>query len=217
MKRIFKTLGFLLLITVVLGFITFLSINESLPAGINEQGAERLIDEVFSTLNKPGYDSIRYIEFTFKGVHRYQWDREKEEVIVHWADQDVKLNLGIGVDNYNETEYQAYKYFVNDSFWLVAPFKARDEGVSATIVEVKNARGLLLSYSSGGLTPGDSYLWIVDKSGFPKAWKLWTSNVPIGGLMFSWENWTKLEGVYFSTLHQSTILNLEITDLKVRH
>ena len=59
---------------------------------------------------------------------------------------------------------KAYSFFCNDSFWMIAPFKAFDEGVTRTIVMSKEGnQNLLVSYASGGVTPGDSYLWILDK------------------------------------------------------
>ena len=115
------------------------------------------------------------------------------EVRVQWDENDVTLDLNQGMENYDATEYQAYEYFINDSFWLVAPFKVRDKGVTRSTVELKNGRGLLVSYSSGGLTPGDSYLWIINNDGFPTSWKLYTSNVPIGGLEIGWGGWTEKE------------------------
>ena len=136
---------------------------------------------------------------------------------VKWGENDVFLDLNRPTEDYSTLEYQAYKYFINDSFWLVAPFKVRDAGVTRSTVSLEDGRGLLVSYSMGGVTPGDSYLWILDDNGFPKAWKLWTSNVPIGGLSFGWGGWVEKEGVWFSTFHPSAILDLEITNLEVSY
>ena len=217
MKKILKFLVGAILILVTIGVLGYLIANESLPEGIPGQEAEQLTDQMWEALNKQAYDSIRYIEFSFKGVHTFQWDREQKKVTVLWGDQKVTLDLSVGPENYTALEYIAYKYFINDSFWLVAPFKAKDEGVNRSTVEVVGGKGLLVSYTSGGVTPGDSYLWILDENGFPTAWKLWTSNVPIGGLTFSWEAWEEQQGVYFSTLHQSAILDLDISNLRVSY
>jgi len=50
-----------------------------------------------------------------------------------------------------------------------------------------------VTYTSGGSTPGDSYLWLLEDSGKPRAYKMWTSILPIQGLEASWSDWTTTE------------------------
>ncbi len=45
-----------------------------------------------------------------------------------------------------------------------------------------NKDALLVTYTSGGTTPGDSYLWHLDASGKPESYQMWVSILPIGGL-----------------------------------
>ena len=215
-KKIFKFLGFLVLILIAIGAAVFFVMDESMPEGKPGVEAEQLADEMLRTLNKQAFDSLEYIEFTYVGVHSYEWDVKNNQVTVAWDDQRVFLDLNQSIDGYSLLQYKAYEYFINDTFWLIAPFKVRDAGVQRSIVDLDQNRGLLVTYTSGGVTPGDSYLWIIDEKGYPVAWKLWTSNVPIGGLEFTWAGWKKLNNVWFSTLHESTILDLAVTNLKVR-
>lgn len=217
-KKILKYIGLALLILIVIGFGLFLAIDKPLPEGVEGLEAEELADEMLAALNKEGYDTLSFIEFNFGNVHRYKWDKSENKVIVNWEDQDVLLDLNRSVNSFSLLELKAYKYFINDSFWLVAPFKIRDDGVSRSIVDLGNAteRGLLVTYASGGLTPGDSYLWIIDDNGFPVAWKLWTSNVPIGGLLFSWDGWVNLDDKWFSTLHESSVITIPVSVSAVR-
>lgn len=216
MKKVFKFLGLLLLIGVSVLIIVYLIIDKPLPNGIRGDVAEDLADEMLEALNKPGFDSIKHISFTYVGLHSYAWDRENNNVTVSWGENEIFLDLNQPVENYTVLQYKAYQYFINDTFWLIAPFKVRDDGVVRLSVPLEDGRGLLITYTSGGLTPGDSYLWVLDEKGFPTSWKLWTSNVPIGGLEFTWENWQETGGVWFATLHKNPIKDLLVTNLEVR-
>lgn len=215
-KKIFKFLLYTLLFVISIGIAGYFIMDKPVPDGTMGNDAELLADEMLKALNKTGYDSLEFIEFTFAGVHHYQWDKMDNTVRVKWGEQDIFINLSNDVQSYNLLELKAYEYFINDSFWLTAPFKVRDKGVMRSTVDVSNGRGLLLTYTSGGVTPGDSYLWIIDSRGFPLAWRLWTSNIPLGGVELSWEGWEKENGVWFSTLHSSSIKNIPITNLEVR-
>lgn len=214
-RKFIKFLIGLFLVLVIIGFLTYLFINEPVPEGTNGVEAEELADEMLSSLNKEAFDTLKYIGFTFREKNSYQWDLENNTVTVEWDEQSIFLDLNRGKESFNLLEYKAYKFFINDTFWLIAPFKVRDDGVIRSTVDLSVGRGLLVTYTSGGETPGDSYLWIIDEKGFPVAWKLWTSNVPIGGLKFTWEGWTNHDA-WFSTLHKSSILEIPITNLEVR-
>lgn len=215
-KTILKYVLRFFLIVFAIGSIAYLFIDESRPVGTKGLEAERLTDEMLAALNKNAFDSISFISFTFREKHSYEWDKKNDEVIVKWDDNIVKIPLDQGEESYNEIQKQAYAKFINDSFWLIAPYKVRDNGTIRSMVDVKEGRGLLIEYTSGGLTPGDAYLWIIDDKGFPKSWKLWTSNIPFGGLSFTWDGWISEKNAWFSTAHSSKILEIPITVLSIR-
>ena len=215
-KLILKFIGIGVVTLIVIGFLTYLFLNEPVPNGSQGNDAEKLADEMLRTLNKPAFDSLKYISFNYADRHTYEWDLIDNSVVVYWETNEVFVNLNEDPGSYTILEYEAYEFFINDSFWLIAPFKVRDKGVIRSTVEVEGGRGLLVTYTSGGVTPGDSYLWIIDDKGFPVAWKLWTSNVPLGGLKMTWGGWRELENVWFSTFHTSKVLDFEIKDLVVR-
>lgn len=215
-KKIFRGLGLLIVTFLAIVFIGFGILDHPLPDGTPGQAAEELANEMLTALNKSAYDTLNYIEFTFRGAHTHKWNKQLNSVIVSWDDYDVYVNLNQLSITYDELEMEAYEYFINDSFWLVAPFKIKDAGTSRSTVELPEGRGLLVTYSSGGLTPGDRYLWVLDERGFPKAWKLWTSNVPIGGLEFTWDGWVTINDVWFSSIHEGKLLDVPVNILSVR-
>jgi hypothetical protein len=73
-----------------------------------------------------------------------------------------------------------------------------------------------VTYTSGGVTPGDSYLWILDENDRPIAWKFWVQKIPIGGLESSWGDWQQYKGVWLGASHEVGPLEikLEIQNIK---
>ena len=100
-------------------------------------------------------------------------------------------------DQNKEIVEKAIRYFNNDSFWLVAPYKIYDPGVKLNSVILPVGHGLMVTYTQGGSTPGDTYLWILDENYFPRAWKMWVKMLPVGGVKSKWLGWKKRKGAWF--------------------
>ena len=97
---------------------------------------------------------------------------------------------------------------------MIAPFKLRDPGTTRSIVLQDNQETLLVTYTSGGSTPGDSYLWFVDQNYIPKAWKMWVGIIPVGGIETSWDEWqTFTNGVKIATNHKG-LVDLKLENVK---
>lgn len=169
-----------------------------------------------------------WVEWDFDGRQQHLWDKERHFARVRWKNNEVLLNLhslgGIAKVNGHlvmGSERQdliaaAWAHWANDSFWLNPISKLFDEGTRRGLVSLEEGRqGLMVTYDSGGVTPGDSYLWMFDENFRPTAWKMWVGILPIGGLETSWEDWIESEtGALFATKHQIKVLRLEITGIK---
>ena len=108
------------------------------------------------------YKNTDYIEWTFKNLHHYKWEKSKNSCSVFWKEYKVDLNLndkslnkayihGFKVEGEigEELTAKALSYFNNDSFWLVAPYKVFDNGTERRLVELKNdEEGLLITYTT---------------------------------------------------------------------
>ncbi|WP_298553825.1 hypothetical protein [uncultured Algibacter sp.] len=211
------------------GFLYF-KYNEALPTGVQGEQADALAHKILNALDYEAYKSTNYIEWTFKKRHHYEWNKANNTCNVYWKQNKVVLDLNdtskskVYIHSFkNESDMakelieKAISYFNNDSFWLVAPYKVFDEGVERRLVKTDdNKNALLVTYTSGGSTPGDSYLWLLNDSNKPKAFKMWTSILPINGLEASWNDWTTTEsGAQLPTFHKLLFIGLEIDDVKV--
>ncbi|MEP2280567.1 hypothetical protein [Maribacter sp.] len=224
----FKLLGILILLAAIGYGILYYLYNEPIPVGESGPEADALAYRMFDALNYKNYNNTKVLEWSFRGDHNYKWDREKEIVTVSWGDTVVYLDLitpssSTATINNESASYEktqdliekAQSYFNNDSFWLVAPFKAFDQGTERYLVEMEDgSEALLVTYTLGGDTPGDSYMWIIEPSGRPKSFKLWTKIIPIGGVEATWEEWVKTEsGVFLPTQHKLGPLSISMGEV----
>ena len=210
-------MGYVLLVLVVLLGAAFFTFNEKLPVGVRGEKAEALAQKMIQAVDKTAWDSTKYISWTSRAGNTIVWDKQRNLAQVEWKNNKVLLDIYklSGKVFENQTEItdtkkgaeslqKAYKIFINDAFWLNPVVKIYDEGVTRSLVTLADGReGLLVSYASGGVTPGDSYLWLVDENGLPTAWKMWVKILPIGGIEFSWADWKTLPtGAKVATMHK---------------
>ncbi len=195
----------MLILAIVASIAVYSIYNESLPTGKSGPQADALAQKMLNSVNVEAFKNTRYLEWTFRnGKHTYKWDKTLGKVKVSWDDITVNLILqnpnksyvfqdAIIVKNDKQREKaieKAIKLFNNDSFWLIAPFKIFDKGVERSLVKLEDGtNGLLVTYTSGGSTPGDSYLWKLQPNGFPESFKMWVQIIPIGGLEATWDDW----------------------------
>ena len=214
MKKFFKILGAILGILIIAGTIYYFSNNEPLPAGIEGPKADSLAIKMTKAMNKSAFETTEIIEWSFKGKHQYKWYKQSGIVHVAWDDNKITLDLNntsksTGGDS--ETIQTALDYFNNDSFWLLAPYKVFDEGTKRSLVQHEGKDALLVTYTSGGSTPGDSYLWILDDNGMPISYKMWVSIIPIGGVSATWSDWKLTDsGIKLPTTHTLSLFGMEL-------
>lgn len=232
LKKILKIIGgvvvFFTLPTLLLFTFLYFKYNEELPTGTQGQAADVLATKMLNVLNHDAYNATDYIEFTFKKRHHYKWNKANNTCEVYWKNIKVDLDLVnhdeskvfINDVEYNQEDthdyiHKAENYFNNDTFWLVAPYKVFDEGVERRLVKTEdNKDALLVTYTSGGTTPGDSYLWHFDDNGKPNSFQMWVDILPIDGLEATWSDWTTTETeAQLPIFHKLLFLGLEIDDL----
>jgi len=224
LKWLLIILLFLILIISIIGFV----LHEPKPTANPSPQADQVASQMMTAVNKPAWDTTSIISWDFAGRQQYLWDKKRNFVKVIWGKNVVLLNTKSltgksfknGVEVTGDANYKlvkmAWRHFCNDSFWLNPVVKVFDPGTSRSIVKTNGGKEtMMVTYASGGVTPGDSYAWMVDENGLPTSYKMWVNIIPIGGVEFSWENWITLAtGAKISTLHRSAVFDLEIREVK---
>lgn len=218
MKNFFKISGSILFVLFAAGAVFYFAKNEALPQGKQGKEADALAMKMLNSLNYQAYKNTETIVWNFRNKHFYKWNKQENIIAVSWDNNKVilhaknpkKTEVFIAdkkVENNNILK-KATDFYNNDSFWLVAPYKIFDTGTERRIVTHKGRAALLVTYTSGGSTPGDSYLWILNEQYFPTSFKMWTKIIPMGGVSATWEDWKVTEsGALLSTSHQFSIGN----------
>ncbi len=131
------------------------------------------------------WEQTRHIRFNFFGRRTHHWDKwtgrhrlegntegGQHYVVLH----NVLTRAGdaflegrqLQGEEADEWRDRAYRAWVNDTYWLVMPYKLRDPGVLLSYEGTKEIEGqsydvLHLRFESVGLTPGDQYWAYVNR------------------------------------------------------
>lgn len=200
MKNIFS---FLLIVALGLSFgcdtnSEYGSASTNPPAeGFNLEGSDpeaiAIADEVMQALGgRQAWDDTRYLHWTFFGRRTLLWDKKTGQVridvpedstvyLVNIFDKTGKVQLN-GVDISQTDSLDQYldrgeAIWINDSYWLVMPYKLKDSGVTLkylrqdTMMNGAMADVLQLTFEEVGKTPNNKYQVYVDlKDRLVKQW-----------------------------------------------
>lgn len=163
------------------------------------------------------FNEVNQIDFTFnvdRGENHYerswQWRPKKNEVTYIKDTDTIAFNRA----NIDSTAMQYDSAFINDKYWLLAPFNLIwDEGVSFSETnKVKapisgdEANVLTITYGDkGGYTPGDAYDFYYDSNFFIKEWVFRKGNDSIPSMTNTWEDYKDFNGVKIATMHKDSL------------
>lgn len=182
--------------------------------------------------NAHGYenwDKVSKIEFIFN-VDRdsshfersWQW-KPKTNTVIMISNQDTISYNRSHIDSTNLKTDQA---FINDKYWLLAPFNlVWDKGTTISEpvkeeapISKNELNKITLTYSNeGGYTPGDAYDFYYGDDFLIKEWVYRKGNAEKPSLITSWENYQDFNGLKIAKEHKKLEgdWNLYFSDIKV--
>jgi hypothetical protein len=223
------------LFAIVLSFLTVAALAQE-PA---KPSADALVRRVFDVSAGPAWESARYFAFTFvldrdgKPVASFpqRFDRvtgsyrvsgvdpqgKKFEVIMNVNTKKGRAWLDgaeVAPDKVAPVLANAYRRYQNDIFWLLMPFKMREQGVKRFYVDTRDdACGHTWDIlqptfdASFGFSPSDQYsVWINRDSGLVDYWdmKLTGSNPNEGAVAVTFRDYQRVGGLLISTRREIT-------------
>jgi hypothetical protein len=189
--------------------------------------AIRIADEIMVALGgRENYDAVQYISFHFVVTvgdtqvtsWRHDWDRRKNNYRLEGKTREGDHLLAVfNLDTQSGTVFmngqmlegedkiqwlsRAYARYINDTYWLLMPYKLKDPGVilkHENIQEINSVQYdmLRLQFDEGiGLTPQNVYRIFVDPATrLVHRWEYFESEGANSSPAW-WENWRVYEGI----------------------
>lgn len=221
-RRLFSAPRFSFLAVGALSFVIACGFTASqAEAAESDAKAIAVADRVMKRLGgEEAWAATRYLRFDF-AVDRegktlmsraHTWDRQSGRYRVEATDEEdrpvlVLMNVytkkgqawvagepasGEALEKLLES---GYAWWVNDSYWLLMPYKLRDEGVTLTYSgieaqQIGSWEKILLTFEGVGLTPKDKYWVFVNRAtGLIDRWEFVLKGEDTPPVRFDWSGW----------------------------
>lgn len=168
------------------------------------------------------WDSINVIKYSFLGRRWHVWDKKNNLVRIENTSNDTKTILDLNTqkarvykdgkewtepDTLKKYSESAYKQHINDSYWLMMPFKVKDGGVRLKYVKEDTTQTgiqcevIELRFDSVGITPQNKYhLWVGKNSGLLAQWAYFPkADMDTATIITPWDGYVKYGGVFLSS------------------
>ncbi len=201
----------------------------------SDPAAIKLADQVMKAMGgRKAWDKTHIIAWTFFGNRHLIWDKWTGNVRVDNLknDQTVILNVNndqgkvfrngkeeTNADSVTKYVKAAKGAWINDSYWLVMPFKLKDSGVTLKYIgeeptqDNKAAEVIQLTFKSVGNTPDNKYkVWVDKESHLVSQWAYYpkfTDEKP--GFTLPWTDYTQHGEIKLSGKRGPR----ELTDIRV--
>lgn len=210
---------------------------EGFNAAHSDPKAIAIADEVMEAMGgREAWDATEELKWTFFGNRQHTWNKKEEKVKIYSPRGEINVNLDLSemkgsaskgdrtyssadsLDFFLET---ARKWWINDSYWLVMPFKLKDSGVTLkytgrdTTTQGRSSDVLELTFANVGVTPDNKYLvYVDDSSRLVTQWDFYANyQDSIPSFKSPWPDYKQYGDLLLSG---GSIRGLKLTDISVR-
>jgi plastocyanin len=215
-------------IAVLVSFFVFTAAAHAAEPSADK--GEQMATDLWKASGGENWAKVKELHFTFvveqdgKTLFSAQhvWNVSAGTDEVKWKDKQGKehqVTANLTAPAPDDESKTAYGRWVNDSYWLMAPLKIRDQGVKVEAGEPKEVKGVAcetvrLKFENVGLTPTDQYVFYIDpKTKLPVAWDY----IPASGtgMQATWEKFQSFGGLNLATEHNFNGKTIRLADIKV--
>lgn len=180
-----------------------------------------LADEVMESQGgRKAWDTTRYFSWNFFGRRHLLWDKHQKRARITMQDSSVFLidlardtgriyqngEVLTQPDSIKKYVEMGKSIWINDSYWLVMPFKLKDSGVTLkyigrdTTTNGRLAQKLQLTFEGVGRTPQNKYhVYIDDSSKLVTQWDYFSNQTDEEPRISTpWENYKDFNGILLS-------------------
>ena len=183
--------------------------------------AERMLEAMGG---EQAWQDTRFVRFNFFGARLHHWDRHTgrhrlegktrdgdEYLLLHNVNtrEGTAVVNGEVLDGEDKASWleRAYGMWINDTYWLVMPYKLMDPGVSLEYDGEEEIDGttfdkVKLTFDKVGLTPGDTYWAYINRAtGLMERWAYFLEDWEEGRepTHWQWLDWSRYGGIMLSS------------------
>lgn len=182
--------------------------------GFDQAGSDpqaiTIADQVMERLGgRHNWDQTHYLTWRFFGKRLHVWDKWTGNIRFEEGGLVVLMNINSGKgrawqegqevaepDTLKDRLKHAYEAWINDSYWLVMPYKLKDSGVTlkykgeGQTEEGEAAQVLVLTFKNVGVTPQNKYEVWVDQDHLVTQWAFYADAADAEPKFTgAWANW----------------------------
>lgn len=199
--------------------------NPAAPGFDSLNSDQKAIEWADATMKAMGgrakWDATRFISWNFFGRRDLIWDKHTGDVRIESPSDSIIFLLNIkngkgkvqlkgreilDADSVSNFLDRGKRIWINDSYWLVMPFKLKDSGVTLkylqedTVVSGEPAHKLGLTFKEVGVTPNNKYeIYITKSDSLVKQWAYFSNaEQDSASAIWPWDNYKVYNGLLLS-------------------
>ncbi len=213
--------------------LAFAAACTSIPDGQEGPAAEKRLDDMLEAVNVRAWEeNTAAISFQFRDKHRIFYDKKRGLMEASWGsgaderrvqwDKDWKRVevraagkvVPAGADREDAVK-KAAAAFVNDVYWFCPLFQLRSPGAKRMLLPDNSLR---VTFMSGGITPGDSYVFRAGDDNVLSEMNMWVSALKYypGGKATFTDYVTTETGLKIAKTHKlfGGLVNVTLSEIK---